>query len=53
MQPAAHMSTDVVCVRAWSNNSGARYHKVTTRGVIGRTGRPNHRANPKSARMKN
>jgi len=49
IQPAAHMSTDVVWVRACSSSSGARYHRVTTRGVIGRKGRPNQRAKPKSA----
>jgi len=49
MQPAAHMSTEVVWVRACSSSSGALYHKVTTRGVIGRKGRPNQRAKPKSA----
>ena len=49
IQPAAHMSTDVVWVRACNSSSGARYHRVTTRGVIGRKGRPNQRAKPKSA----
>ena len=39
----------VVCVLALSNSSGALYQSVTTFGVIGFSGRPKYRANPKSA----
>lgn len=49
IQPIAHMSMAVVCVVEPSSSSGARYHSVTTRGVIGRGGMPNFRASPKSA----
>ena len=49
MHPAAHISTEVVCVLACSSNSGALYHSVTTLGVIGLRGSPNHLARPKSA----
>lgn len=49
MQPAAHISMAVVCVFAPSNSSGARYHNVTTPGVIDVSVRLDKRAKPKSA----
>ena len=51
MQPAAHISTLVVWVLACNKSSGARYHKVTTFGDMGLTGKPNHLAKPKSAKI--
>lgn len=50
MHPTAHISTDVVCTEACNSSSGALYHSVTTCGVMGLVGKPNHRASPKSAR---
>ena len=50
MQPAAQMSIAVVWVGDCNKSSGARYHNVTTRGVIGWMGSPKRRANPKSAK---
>lgn len=47
-----HISTAVVYVEAPKSNSGARYHNVTTLGVIGFSGVPNLRASPKSAMPK-
>lgn len=49
IQPAAHMSMAVECVREPSSSSGARYHKVTTHGVITVSVLLNSRASPKSA----
>lgn len=51
IQPAAHISTLVVWVGACNKSSGALYHRVTTCGVIGRKGTPNHLARPKSAKI--
>lgn len=50
IHPAAHISTLVVWVLACRSSSGALYHKVTTFGDMGRTGKPNHLAKPKSAK---
>ena len=50
MQPAAQISIAVVWVGELSKSSGARYQRVTTRGVIGLIGSPNRRASPKSAK---
>lgn len=49
IQPTAHMSMAVVWTGEPSRSSGARYHRVTTCGVIGLGGIPKYRAKPKSA----
>jgi hypothetical protein len=50
MHPAAQMSTAPVYKRAPKRSSGARYQRVTTRGVIeDPEGKQKSRAKPKSA----
>jgi hypothetical protein len=50
MHPALHKSTPTLYSVAPSNNSGGRYHSVTTRLVIGRLCRGSKNvASPKSA----
>lgn len=48
-QPHAHISMAQVCFLDPSNNSGLRYHSVTTTGVIFASLSPYVLANPKSA----
>jgi hypothetical protein len=49
IQPILQTSTDVLYRLAPSNNSGARYHNVTTSNVYGPLGIADRRAKPKSA----
>ena len=51
MQPILHTSTEVLYRLAPNNNSGARYHKVTTSKVYGPLGIADNRAKPKSANL--
>lgn len=49
MQPADHISIEVVYSLAPNNTSGGRYHNVTTSAEQHFTGIPKARAKPKSA----
>jgi len=49
IQPTDHISTGVEYSLNYNNNSGQRYHRVTTSLVYGLIGIENALANPKSA----